>query len=610
MPPIHSLRSIALSFGGRPVFQDVTVHIQPGERIALVGRNGSGKSTLLKIIAGQIEPDTGDVYVEPGLDIAYLPQDPDFAGHETVRDFVGAGLQGAPEHERFKIDAALSEVDIDGAMRCAALSGGEARRAALARVFLDDPDLLLLDEPTNHLDLPTIEWLEGRLAGLRGAVLTISHDRRFLANVSRTTLWLDRGRIRRLDDSFARFDEWSEQVIEQEAQERARLAKKIASETEWAQQGMKARRKRNQGRLRRLEQLRQERARQIKLAGQAKVNLDQADPSGRMVIKAINIAKSYGARTIIEDFSTQILRGDRIGVLGPNGAGKTTLVKILMGQVKPDRGKIRLGTNLEPIFIDQKREGLDLDRTVQQTLCGDTGDHLTAGGRTRHVLGYLRDFLFEPRQAQQPVKALSGGERSRLLMARELAKPSNLLVLDEPTNDLDMDTLDLLQDLLDAYEGTVLLVSHDRDFLDRTATSTIVMEGDSTVREYPGGYTTYLEQRPATRHAKAAENGPAKPRGGAGKGATGSTGTSSAAAQSSSGKKLSFKEKHALETLPDRIAEKERQIAEFEAALAEPELYQRDPEGAAKIVKALQVAQDQLETMENEWLELSEKAET
>ena len=582
------------------MFEDVTLHIGQSEHMALVGRNGSGKSTLMKVITGQIEADDGERYEEPGLRISYLPQEPSFEGFATVGDYVSGGLGRDKQHEYFRAEAMLAETGLPPERSTEGLSGGEARRAALARAFVDDPDILLMDEPTNHLDLAAIEWLEGRLQRFRGALLVVSHDRRFLDNVSKTTLWLDRGVLHRLDKSFSHFEEWAEKLLADEAAARARLDKEIASETQWAREGISARRKRNMGRMRRLDELRQARAQQIKQARGGKINAENTDPTGRIVIKAINVAKAYGERTIIQDFSTQIMRGDRIGVIGPNGAGKTTLVKLLMGELKPDRGKVRLGANIDAITVEQDRSTLNPSRTVKQTLCGEIGDHVTVGGRTRHVLGYLKDFLFEVRQAEQPVGALSGGERNRLLLARELARPSNLMVLDEPTNDLDMDTLDMLEDMLASYEGTIIVVSHDRDFLDRVATSTIVLEGNGTAEEYPGGYSTYEMQRkkpeaedtpekparPKQSHQPTARPKPTKP-------AT----------------KLSYKDQRALEILPTQIAEAETEIKKLEALLADPELFSRDPRAFTAATAKLEQTQAEKARMEDEWLEVEMKRE-
>ncbi|UCH73498.1 MAG: ATP-binding cassette domain-containing protein, partial [Rhodospirillales bacterium] len=540
------------------------------------------------LLAGAVEADAGERVLRQGVRVSMLAQEPDLSGHLTVLDYAAGG---AAKGERHRAAALLDDLGVDGARKVVGLSGGEVRRAALARTLAGEPDVLLLDEPTNHLDLAAIEWLEQRLASGRCALVVISHDRAFLERVTNATLWLDRGRLLRLEAGFAKFEAWSEEILAREAVEAAKLDKRIAEETRWSHQGITARRKRNQGRLRRLQELRAERARRPAAAGSVKMAAATAGSTGKLVIEAEDIAKNYGDHAVIRGFSTRILRGDRVGLIGPNGAGKTTLLRLLIGELEPDAGDLRRGTNIEMVYLDQARESLAAGETPWSILCPRGGDQMVVGGRPRHVVSYLRDFLFADVQARSPVESLSGGERNRLLLARALARPSNLLVLDEPTNDLDMDTLDLLQEMLAEYAGTILLVSHDRDFLDRVVTSTIALTGDGTAQEYPGGYSDYLRQRPAPaakkpapRAAKASRKPPAQ----AGK----------------TRDRLSYKQQHALERLPARLAALESRIAELEAALADPGLYARDRAAFEQATADLAAARESYAVAEMEWLEL------
>ncbi len=503
-PPLLTLKNIALGFGRHPLLADVEINVGEGERLALVGRNGSGKSTLLKIVAGEIEADRGERSIRQGTTLRYLPQEPDLSGFSTTLAFVEAGLAPGDDHHRASY--LLSSLGLSGDENPAYLSGGEARRAALARALAPDPDILILDEPTNHLDLPAIEWLEDEIARSRSAIVLVSHDRRLLERLSRTTLWLDRGAIRRLDRGFAAFEAWRDEVFAQEERDRQKLDRKIAAELDWVRYGVTARRSRNQGRLRALHDLRRQRREQLRVAGAVKFTVADAKTSGKLVIEASGISKALGGRDLVRDFSIRIARGDRLGIVGPNGAGKTTLLNILTGASAPDEGTVRLGANLAIASLDQRRASLDPTTSLQEALTRTGGDTVTIGNETRHVMSYMKDFLFAPEQAEQPVAALSGGERGRLMLARALATPSNLLVLDEPTNDLDLETLDLLQEMIADYAGTVILISHDRDFLDRTVTSMVAAEGDGHWIEYAGGYSDMLTQR---RDAPAAS--PARP---------------------------------------------------------------------------------------------------
>jgi len=585
-PPLLTLQGTTVGFGGRPLFQSISLAIQAGERTCLVGRNGAGKSTLLKIIAGEIEADDGIRFVQPGVRVEYLRQEPDLSGFDTVSDFVVGGAGDRP----FRVPILLDALGLDGAQATGGLSGGEARRAALARALVSEPDILLLDEPTNHLDIRAIEWLEQEVAQFSGAVVVISHDRTFLANVTRSVLWLDRGELRRHDRGFERFEDWQAEVFEQESRDRAKLDKLIAEETRWSREGISARRTRNQGRLRRLQSLRAERAQMIARTGAAKLDHEAGRTSGKLVAEAAHIAKRYDARIIVRDFSTRIQRGDKLGIIGPNGAGKTTLLRMLTGDLPPDDGTVRLGASLETVYLDQRRARLDGDPTVQDVLCPNGGQQVIVRGRSRHIASYLKDFLFDPSQARQPVSALSGGERNRLLLARALAQPSNLLILDEPTNDLDMDTLDLLQEMLSDYDGTLLLVSHDRDFLDRVVTSTIAMEGDGEAVEYAGGYTDYLSQR-GNRAM------PAVPK-------TAKTSKPKSATPTAGSGKLSYKYQRRLDQLPDEMDALQAEIAAIQAELADPALYTHDPGRFAAATARLGEVQASLDKAEEEWLEL------
>ena len=591
--PITALQGVSITFGGRPLFETIDVSIGRGDKACLVGRNGSGKSTLMKVLAGMVQPDGGQVFVQPGARIAYLPQEPDFTGCATVHDYVAGGLPADEQDEAHRVDAVLDRLQVAGHLDPNTLSGGEARRAALARTLVGNPDVMLLDEPTNHLDLPTIEWLEEELLAYRGGLLLISHDRAFLNRLAKRTLWLDRGTVRATDRGFSEFEAWQAEVFESEEIAAQKLDRKIEGEMKWLREGISARRTRNMGRVRALVQLRTDRAERIKGGQQAKLAIAEAERGGRLVIEAERISKAFdsseGPKVIVRDFSTRILRGDRVGLIGPNGAGKSTLLKMLTGQMEPDSGTVRLGTNLETAYFDQRRAGLDPEDTIRKVLCPFGGDSVMVNGNPRHVAGYIRDFLFDTRQLDSPVKALSGGERNRLLLARLFARPSNMMILDEPTNDLDMDTLDLLEDVLGDYQGTLLLVSHDRDFLDRMVTSTIALEGDGTVAEYAGGYSDYLIQRPAPKE-KAAAPAKAKP-----------------AAQQAAPKargKLSYKDQRELDELPARMDTLTAEVAKLEKALADPDLFTRDAAKFQKTSEQLHAKQAELAAAEERWLEL------
>jgi ATP-binding cassette subfamily F protein uup len=591
-PPLIQLKDIALTFGGAPLLSGVELSVSPGERVCLIGRNGSGKSTLLRIAAGLVEPDSGSRFVQPGATIRYLPQEPDFSGHATTLAYVEAGL--GPGDDHYAARYLLEQLGLHGDEDPAHLSGGEARRTALARVLAPSPDILLLDEPTNHLDLTTIEWLEAELDSRRSALVLISHDRRFLSNLSRSTAWLDRGKIRQIDRGFAAFEAWRDEVLAEEEREQHKLDRKIVNEEHWLRYGVSGRRKRNVKRLGNLHALRDQRRNYRGAAGNANLAAAEAEKSGRLVIEAKNIDKSYGDRRIVDHFSIRLQRGDRVGIVGPNGAGKTTLVNLLTGASAPDSGSIRLGANLEMATLDQHRESLDPKTTLTEALTGGRGDHVMVGGKPKHVVSYMKDFLFAQEQMRTPLEVLSGGERGRLMLARALAKPSNLLVLDEPTNDLDLETLDVLEEMLGDYEGTVILISHDRDFLDRVVTSVIAPEGNGTWIEYAGGYTDMLVQRGADLRREAAKAPDDEEE----------RKSKVAAPAVAQRRRLNFNEKHALETLPKTIAKLQAEIAKQQRLLDDPDLYRKDRRKFDDATAAIAKAQEELAAAEDRWLEL------
>ena len=591
-PPLLHLRDIRLRLGTMQLLDGAELMVGAGDRLALVGRNGSGKSTLLKIAAGTIEADAGTRFLQPGATVRYLAQEPDLGGYATTGAYVEAGL--APGDDPHRARLLLEGLGLTSEEAPARLSGGEARRAAIARVLAPRPDILLLDEPTNHLDLPAIEWLEAELAGMRGALVTISHDRRFLERLSRAMIWLDRGATRRLERGFAEFEAWRDRVLEEEETEAHKLSRKIVLEEHWLRYGVTARRKRNVKRLAGLQELRKRRKERVAATGTVRMAASEGDPSGTLVIAAEGVSKSYGDVAIVRNLSTRVMRGDRVGIVGPNGAGKTTLLNLLTGTLEPDSGSVRLGAALRMVTLDQRREALDPEQTLQQALTGGTGDTVRVGGEARHVVGYMKEFLFVPDQARTRVGMLSGGERGRLMLARALATPSNLLVLDEPTNDLDLETLDLLQELLGDYAGTVIVVSHDRDFLDRVATNVIAWEGDGRWQEYAGGYSDMVAQRGRGVEAKAVAAGDAQA----------TRDAVAPIARTASRPRMSFKDKHALETLPARIAQLEREIGVLQEQIADSELYARDPAGFTARTSLLGKKQTEREAAEEEWLRL------
>jgi ATP-binding cassette subfamily F protein uup len=603
--PLLFLQNVGLTLGGSPLLQGADLSVGPRERLCVVGRNGSGKSTLLRIAARDIEADSGQRFQQPQTSLRYLPQEPNLEGFADVLAYVEAGL--GPHDDPYRARYLLENLGLVGDEEPSRLSGGEARRAALARVLAPQPDILLLDEPTNHLDLAAIEWLQAELASTRSALVLISHDRRFLQDLTTSTVWLDRGRTRRSDRGFAEFEAWRDQILEEEERDRHKLDRKIAAEEDWVRYGVTARRKRNMRRMAELSDLRTQKREARRGVGDVKLGAAEARASGSLVIEAEGISKSFGDRVIVRDFSIRVTRKDRIGVLGANGAGKTTLLKLLTGALEPDSGVARLGANVIIATLDQGRSGLLPNMTLTDALTGGSGDWVEIGGKRKHVIGYMKDFLFGPDQARTPVSRLSGGERARLALARALSLPSNLLVLDEPTNDLDVETLDLLQEMLADYAGPVVVVSHDRDFIDRLATSVIVAEDDGRWTEYAGGYSDMVVQRgygvggapaaapaPRVRGARSERLAASPPAG-------------------SSRRRLSFKEKHALETLPKRILALQTARSNLQKELADPALYARDPERFGKIGNALARAQSDLSAAEDEWLALEllrEQSET
>ena len=591
-PPILSWEGLGLQQGGGWLFRDLDLHVGPRDRLALIGRNGAGKTTLLKMIADRIDADRGERKIKPGTRIVMLEQDPFFTGFETLMDFALAGSDAPARHE---VEAIAGQLGIDMARPAESASGGERRRASLARALAMEPDLLLLDEPTNHLDLAAIDWLESWLTRYKGAFIVISHDRTFLKRLTRATLWLDRGTLRRKEIGFGGYEAWEEQVYAEEARAAERLDARLKLEAHWLERGVTARRKRNQGRLEKLYEMRAQRAAMLSPGGTAKLKISSDETKTKSVIVAEKVTKRFGERTIIRDFTLRIQRGDRIGVVGANGSGKTTLLKLLTGELAPDEGSVTLAKTLSGVMIDQQRSLMQPDRTVRQVLA-EGGDWIDVRGVRKHVQGYLKDFLFDPGLVDTKVGILSGGERSRLLLAREFARTSNLLVLDEPTNDLDLETLDLLQEVIADYDGTVLIVSHDRDFLDRTVTITLGLDGSGTVDIVAGGYEDWVAKRKErTVMVKRTEKPQASP--------------PPPPPPPATSKKLSYKDQRDYELLPKRIEELEAAIARGEAILSDPGLYTNDPQKFATINKGLENARAEKHAAEERWLQLAELVE-
>ena len=593
-PPLLTLRDINLTFGSTPLLSGSELSVSERDRVCLVGRNGSGKSTLLKVAAGLVEPDNGEIFVQPGTTVRYLPQEPDFQDFKTTFDYAQAGCEEGDDP--YKVTFLLEQMGLTGEEDPTTLSGGEGRRAALARVLAPEPDILLLDEPTNHLDIEVIEWLENHLRNSRSALVLISHDRRFLENLSQITIWLSLGQTRRLNQSYKEFEVWRDEILELEETERHKLDRKIVREEHWLRYGVTARRKRNVRRLNDLQNLRQQRRDQRTDTGSVKMAVTEAKSSGKLVFEAESISKAFDKRNIVKDFSIRILRGERIGFIGPNGAGKTTLLKMLTGELEPDHGTVRSGAKVAMVSLDQRRESLDANTNLSDALTGGNSDMVFVGDQQRHVVSYMKDFLFQPEQARTAVSALSGGERGRLMLARAFAKPSNILILDEPTNDLDHETLDLLQELICDYNGTILLVSHDRDFLDRVVSATVAPSDDipGIWVEYAGGYSDMLlqkkninEKKPNAIKQKGAKHN--KPR--------------------NKSVRMSFKEKHALEMLPEKIEYLRIQIGNIQKQMAEADFYSKETGEIEKVAIFLSDNETELSELEQQWLELELKRE-
>ncbi len=596
--PILALKDVRLADGPLMLFDGVDLALDARVRACLVGRNGAGKSTLLRILAGQIEPDGGECNIAVGTRIAFVPQEPEITGASLLEYATLGGAQG------FRAQATLSDFGLDPEKSCVGLSGGEIRRAALARAFAEDADVILLDEPTNHLDILAIETLEEEIAASRAAALIVSHDRAFLERVTKRCFWLEYRLVRRLDEGFTGFEDWAEKIAAQEVEEARRLDRFIQREAHWMARGVTARRARNEGRKRRLESLRQDKADRLKdTRKDLNMGLASSGVSGKRVVEAKGISKSFGERVLLKSFSTRILRGDRVAVVGPNGAGKTTLVKLLLGEITADSGEVKLGSNLEISYIDQARATLSAESTLREVLLPKGGDQIMVRGEPRHIISYAKDFLFTEAQLRQPVRSLSGGERNRLLLAKALAQPANVLVLDEPTNDLDMDTLDLLEDLLADYEGTLVLVSHDRDFIDRLATSTIGLDGKGRAVETPGGWQDFMAQNPGFfARAPIATSKPSSV-------ARAPSPTTSAKSEPVRAAKLSYKDQRRLEELEALIGGAPARIAALEASLADPGLYGRDPASFQRQTRDLEIVRTQLTSAEEEWLSLEVRRE-
>lgn len=596
--PVYTIRNARLQFGERPLFTGLDLYVKKGDKACLVGRNGSGKSTLLKVMAGLVEPDAADVFLQPGTLVSYMAQDDDLDAYDTLRDVVLSGLGEHRGDEAYKADVLISDLGIAESQKTKTASGGERKKAALAKALVSDPDILLLDEPTNHLDIATIEKLEGIIRDFSGAVIVVSHDKAFLKRVGKSMIWLDRGIARISDKGFEHFDDWQEAVFGQEEAEQRRLTRKLEAETEWLRKGVTARRKRNQGRLRRLYDLRAQRRDQLKQTGSVDLNIEEGTLRSKLIIEAKHLHKTFGDRVIINDFSIRIMQGNKIGIVGANGAGKTTLLKLLTQKLEPDSGMSRRARMIEEVYFDQHRETLDPNATLKETLCPDGGEHILVQNEYKHVYSYLKDFLFKPSEANAPVSSLSGGEKNRLLLAKALAKPSNFLVLDEPTNDLDTDTLDLLQEALVNYRGTLLVVSHDRDFLDNVATSLLYLSGDGSVVEYVDSCTDMLEKvrlKEEEKQKKAAKILPAEKK--------------ENPKPKTQTRRMSYKDRRLLENLPREIEILEAEIRLVESKMGDPEFYARSPDEFQREAERLGTLKADLDAKETQWLELNMLAE-
>lgn len=606
-PALLSIRDALVTFGKTPLFEDLTFHIHEGKKICLVGKNGAGKSTLMNMITGTKELDGGERWQMPGTTIGYLHQEIYPNPEMTVRDYILSGLPKERQGEEYEymVDMMLTPFELYGTDKMGQLSGGQTRRAALAHALVEEPDILLLDEPTNHLDLAGIEWLEEYLKAYRGTLLCISHDRTFLANITNQVFWLDRGTIRISPKGFGHFEEWSQMLIDQEAREIAKREKQVTQEVEWASRGVKARRKRN---IRRLEEMKKAREALKKdkssfrqLVSKIEFKPLKDEDISKVVAEFFRVRKTFSdegrEKKILDKFNMRIMKGDRVGILGRNGSGKTTFLKLLQKQIDPDLGKVKLANNINFSYFDQRREDLDPKKSMWETLCPDGGEYVQVGGKPRHVCGYLKDFMFDPKAAKDLVGTLSGGQRNRLMLAKVLANPGNCLILDEPTNDLDMETLDMLEDILASYAGTLFVVSHDRDFLDKTVTQILAFEGDANVEACIGGYSDYLELRK--------KNNPSTASNEVKKDQTPHKQDKGKTTQKPKKKGLTFTQKHQLKELPEQIKALEEKIATINDIMTDSELYMKDPDTFDKNLKSLQKAQKQLEEAETTWLELA-----
>jgi ATP-binding cassette subfamily F protein uup len=596
--PILSIRDASITFGAKPLFENLDLNVYDKDRICLVGRNGEGKSTLLKIITGDYELDKGDRWLKPGTTVGYLAQQFTFADDHKVIDYVMEGLSPSEQTDdrKYLADIVLTPLQLNGNDLLNKLSGGQLRRAGLAKALIEQPDLLLLDEPTNHLDIHTIEWLEDYLNQYNGAIICISHDRAFLRNISNKTFWLDRGNLRVNNKGYSEFENWSFEILEQEQRELDKLARKLSDEEVWRNQGVTARRKRNQRRLAELYRLRDKLATDQAVANKlkTKLRLDPLAPalSSKLVIELDQICKSYEEKIIIDNLSMRIMRGDKIGIVGNNGTGKTSFLRICIGDEEPDSGRVKIGKTVTVTYFDQKRVYLDPEDTLWDTLCPGGSDHVKVGERMIHVVSYLKNFFFEAKQARDKVATLSGGQANRLLLAKALADPGSLLILDEPTNDLDMDTLDMIQEVLSDYSGTLVIVSHDRDFLDRLVTKTLVFNGNGVIEEYIGGYSDYIKETKPRITPKAKKKA-----------------ESTIPVENEKPKKLSYNLTRELENLPKLITQLEDEISSLEQELFDPALYQNSPELFAEKSLRLTNAKSELENAWNRWQEIEELAQ-